>query len=267
MREVTSLNPRDIRLGDRLRRSLNREAVDRLKESIARIGLKTPISVQLISDEEGWFLVAGRHRLQACVELGWSEIPVRDESGSELDARLWEIAENLHRTDLTALERAEHIAEWIRLHDEREASLVQDAPVKSRRADGRGGSVGEGVRAAARELGIESTQAKRATQIASLPEDAKDAARENGLDDNQSALLAAQKSSNAKETLDRIASEQEKEARKAKKEADRIILDRRIDGITNWLAARLDVDEMNSLGEMLSGIANPLSKALLREAA
>ena len=31
---------------------------------------------------------------------------------SEIDARLWEISENLHRAELSALERAEQIDEW-----------------------------------------------------------------------------------------------------------------------------------------------------------
>src|SRR4051794_4547982 len=115
MAAVTSLGPAEIQIGDRIRRNLNREAVDRLKESIAKIGLKTPISVRYLGDEEGFFLVAGRHRLQACLELGWTSIPVQDEGGSSLDARMWEIAENLHRADLTALEHDEHVAEWIRL--------------------------------------------------------------------------------------------------------------------------------------------------------
>jgi len=30
--------------------------------------------------------------------LGWAEVPVCEEGGSELDARLWEIAENLPAT-------------------------------------------------------------------------------------------------------------------------------------------------------------------------
>jgi hypothetical protein len=34
---------------------------------------------------------------------------------AEIDARLWEIAENLHVAELTELERAEHVTEWIRL--------------------------------------------------------------------------------------------------------------------------------------------------------
>jgi hypothetical protein len=46
--------------------------------------------------------------------------------GTEIDARLWEIAENLHRADLTSLERSEHIAEWIKLTGER--AKAQPAP-------------------------------------------------------------------------------------------------------------------------------------------
>lgn len=40
------------------------------------------------------------------------------------DARLWEIAENLHRAELTVQERAEHIAEWVRLTGEKVAQLA-----------------------------------------------------------------------------------------------------------------------------------------------
>jgi ParB family transcriptional regulator, chromosome partitioning protein len=107
-----AVNRADIIVGARLR-ALDRESVERLKESISKIGLKTPISVR--SSEQGWTLVSGRHRLEACIELGMDEIPVVAETGSELEARLWEIAENLHRAELTALERAEHIDQWIRL--------------------------------------------------------------------------------------------------------------------------------------------------------
>ena len=87
------LNPADIIVGDRPR-ALDRESVERLKESISSIGLKTPISVR--SSGQGWTLVAGRHRLAACIELAINQIPVVAETGSELEASLWEIAENLH---------------------------------------------------------------------------------------------------------------------------------------------------------------------------
>jgi len=52
---------------------------------------------------------------------------------------------------------------------------------------------------AARELGIEQTAAKRAVKIDSLTPEAKVAAVELGLDDNQSALLQAAKAETADE--------------------------------------------------------------------
>ena len=171
-----AVNRADIIVGDRLR-ALDRESVERLKESISKIGLKTPISVR--SSEQGWTLVSGRHRLEACIELGMDEIPVVAETGSELEARLWEIAENLHRAELTALERAEHIGLWIRLRGERGegepcdqaadklgqvgpvSELDKAAPATQLPARGGRGREG-GVRVAARELGISRTDAQRA---------------------------------------------------------------------------------------------------------
>jgi ParB family chromosome partitioning protein len=167
---VIVLNPADIIVGDRLR-ALDRESVAGLKESISRIGLKTSISVR--SSAHGWTLVAGRHRLAACIELGINQIAVVVETGSELEARLWEIAENLHRAELTTLERAEHISQWIKLRGERGAGascdqaddkLDQVVPV-SELIPARGGRGREGgVRAAARELGVSRTDALRAVQ-------------------------------------------------------------------------------------------------------
>ena len=171
-----AVSPANIIVVDRLR-ALDRPTVERLKESISKIGLKTPISVR--SSAQGWTLVAGRHRLEACIELGMGEIPVLAERGSELGARLWEIAENLHRAELTALERAEHIDQWIRLRGERDEvrrcdraddKLGHVGPVseldkaaQAVRVPARGGRGREGgVRAAARELGISRTNARRA---------------------------------------------------------------------------------------------------------
>ena len=167
---VIMLNPADIIVRDRLR-ALDRESVERLKESISSIGLKTPISVR--SSGQGWTLVAGRHRLAACIELGINQIAVVAETGSELEARLWEIAENLHRAELTALERAEHISQWIKLRgewgagescDQADDKLDRVGPV-SELIPARGGRARKGgVRAAARELGISRTDASRAVQ-------------------------------------------------------------------------------------------------------
>jgi hypothetical protein len=39
--------------------------------------------------------------------------------GDETEARRAEISENLHRAELTVQERADHIAEWVRLTEEK----------------------------------------------------------------------------------------------------------------------------------------------------
>jgi ParB-like chromosome segregation protein Spo0J len=122
------------------------------------------------------------HRFEAARQLGWLEISAIIVVGSDADALKWQIAENLHRAELTPLERAEHIAEWLRL-TEKEVS-AQVAPKLL------GGRPESGVRAAARELGIERTEAQRAIKIDSITPEAKAAAREAGMDQNQSKLLA-----------------------------------------------------------------------------
>ena len=87
-------------------------------------------------------------------------------SFSDVDARLWEISENLHRAELSVGERADQIAEWVRLTEpaRREVS-AQVAP------NPQGGRPEGGLSAAARE---------RADQIAEwirLTEPARQAAQ------------------------------------------------------------------------------------------
>jgi hypothetical protein len=54
---------------------------------------------------------------------------------------------------------------------------------------------------AARDLGLSRDEVRRAQTIAALPQETKEAARELGYDDNQSALLAAAKASTAKQQI------------------------------------------------------------------
>lgn len=85
-------------------------------------------------------------------------------------------------------ERADHIAEWVRLTAEKEKP-AQVAPGLSSKA-GHQRQQG-GINAAVRDLGIDRTEAQRAVKIASLAPEAKEAARATSLDDKQSVLLAA----------------------------------------------------------------------------
>jgi ParB/RepB/Spo0J family partition protein len=95
------------------RRQLHPEKVRDLASKIAVMGLHTPLTVR--HDYNGRIvLVAGFHRLEAGKLLGWAEIDCFFMEGDEVDARLWEISENLDRVELTALERANMVDEWAR---------------------------------------------------------------------------------------------------------------------------------------------------------
>jgi ParB-like nuclease domain len=90
-------------------RSIRQDTVDALAVSMNQIGLRTPISVR--NSKKGIQLVAGRHRLEAAKKLGWKRIDAIVMHDDKLDRRIWHNAENLDRADLTALERAEAVAE------------------------------------------------------------------------------------------------------------------------------------------------------------
>ena len=100
-------------------------------------------------------------------------------------ARMAEISENLHRAELTALEEAEQVTEWIRLVEE----LRQEISAQSAQKSGPGRPAG-GLSAAAREIGVNRDAARRAQKIAALPTEAKAAARELGLSDGAAQALA-----------------------------------------------------------------------------
>ncbi len=133
----------DIVVGPRLR-ALDPAVVATLAKSIDAIGLKTPITVR--RDGTVYVLVVGFHRLEAVRALGRQEILAVIMLGNdEREAKLWEISENLDRCELAALERADHIREWVRLTEEK---LGQVGPL----SHGRGHE--SGVRKVARELPI-----------------------------------------------------------------------------------------------------------------
>jgi len=101
-----------IRIDRERRRVVQSPAVKLLAESIETIGLQMPISVRM---ENGVpVLIAGAYRIAAAQSLGWDEIDAVVFE-NELDARIWEIDENLRRTELTAIERSEQIAERAKL--------------------------------------------------------------------------------------------------------------------------------------------------------
>jgi hypothetical protein len=168
-------------------RPYNAIAVVELSRSIAAIGLQ---SAPTVIEREGRFvLVAGRHRIEALKMLHVESVLVRLVDFDDIEARMWTISENLFRAELTVGQRAEQVAEYAKLaaakHDEVKPGQVAQV------SGGRGKEGGDSL--AARDLGITREEVRRAKTIAALPEQTKQAARDAGLDDNQSALLKAAK--------------------------------------------------------------------------
>ena len=110
--ETGSFPIADIDVGNRLR-AIDDDWARGLASTIEAAGLQHPISVLKIGN--GFRLVAGGHRLRAFQMLGRGDIPANifepDTDQPELELRRSEIVENIGRRELSALDRAAHIAE------------------------------------------------------------------------------------------------------------------------------------------------------------
>jgi ParB-like chromosome segregation protein Spo0J len=187
------------------RRPVVVDEVVRLAESIATLGLQHPITVHA-RDDGKYELITGAHRLEAHRRLGRRVITATVVEMNETERRLWELGENLARSELTVQQRSEQIAEWVRL--KKGAQIVQ---VSSKGGRGKQG----GISAASRDLGINRKEIQRAAQIAEQTTPAaKAAARDAGLDNNQSALTAIARTP-AREQVSKVAALAEKRNGKA----------------------------------------------------
>jgi ParB-like chromosome segregation protein Spo0J len=129
-------------------RPTNATDVSALAHSIRAIGLMTPLTV--VERDGRYVLIVGRHRLEALRVIGGGEdvkVPVRVVDFDDIEARLWTISENLHRTELTALQRAQQVAEFARLAQERLAAKsgapVEQPPARPEPVEQRVEAVGE----------------------------------------------------------------------------------------------------------------------------
>jgi ParB family chromosome partitioning protein len=163
--------------------------VSDLAKSIEQLGLLHPIVVT-----PGLRLVAGQRRLEACKQLGWTEIEATIATLDDLNAELAEIDENLIRAELTVLERAEQLARRKEIYEE----LHPDTKAGYRRAVGMHRVLGHNVEETvsptfaedtAHKTGLSPRSVRHDVQIATkLAPDVRDAIRDTELD---SPLLPA----------------------------------------------------------------------------
>lgn len=171
--KTISIRAEDIEVGGR-HRALSDDAVTRLAASMREIGLRQPISVRIVDEMivDGQLtagvpvLVAGRHRLAAAKKLEWSHIDCLEVDDDALKAELWEIAENLHRLDLTKEQRDEHIRRYAEVLELQKLQQPQTAVLESKRADGRGHQPKGVARQIAEATGLSDDTVRRALKPA-----------------------------------------------------------------------------------------------------
>jgi len=120
-----------VTFGERMRQ-LDPAKVKALVGSIQEIGLQQPISIWT-PNEHTCVLVSGLHRFEAAKELGWTKISCVYVDLDNIDRQILEIDENLIRSDLTELEKADHIAKRKELFDLKRATDIP--PILDRREE------------------------------------------------------------------------------------------------------------------------------------
>jgi hypothetical protein len=186
--EINQVSIINIDRSNRLR-SLKEEAVADLVRSMAVVGQMNPIWVTPIMGDNGvasgYRLVAGLHRVTAAERLGWTHVDARIVDRTEIEARKAEIAENLHRAELSVQERADHVAEWIKLTKAEKVSQVV-TPAGGNQPNDQG--IREAVRAG---VVVNAMSGSRAVKIASITPAAREAADDAGLTSQKDRLFIA----------------------------------------------------------------------------
>ena len=161
------------------RREVDPEGVQELVDSISKVGLLNPITI----DREHT-LIAGLHRLEAAKLLGWTEIECNVSSLEGLLAELAEVDENVVRKGLSAVEYSDLLLRrkeiYEALHPETKNGGDQKSE-KIRTSKCRSDSMKSFVQDTAEKLGVGRRTVERQIQTAkNLTSEAKDIIRDNG---------------------------------------------------------------------------------------
>jgi N6-adenosine-specific RNA methylase IME4 len=137
-------------------RALRDAHVSDLATSIAEVGLLNPIT--LTGDGT---LIAGRHRLAACIALGWTEIAATILDGDAIRIEKAELHENLKILPLTQIERADHVSRLAALWEAEHPGHEHGATEGKAR-----GSDGSFIQSAHREHSGDPTDVRASTALA-----------------------------------------------------------------------------------------------------
>ena len=174
-----------------IRRKLQPEKVEEIAKSFSIVGQICPIVIRRAvfgRKKKKIVLISGMHRLAAAKKLGWNKIRAIQFTGSKVDARLCEAAEDLHRAHLTVLEHDEKLGYWLSTLAARQsfrqkvekgglgrprkpAFAARDLPIAGKTANAR------------------QKMAERALKIFNISPEAKEAIRKAEMDNSRAKML------------------------------------------------------------------------------
>lgn len=175
-------------------RPVDRAHAQMIAASMNESGLIQPIVVRADASGNGLKLVVGGHRLSGAEINGWDEIAAILIECSDDEARQIEIDENLARKELTALERAEFLAERKRVYETLHPEAGHGKAKKPKTEKGKVANLATFARFskdAARSTGLGERTVRRACELAAaLSPEAVALIRGTKLADNQAQLQA-----------------------------------------------------------------------------
>jgi ParB family chromosome partitioning protein len=93
------------------RRDFDDAEIDALADNLKQFGLLQPIVVRQAAGR--YQLIAGERRLRAAIKAGWSKVPAQVLAADDRQVAEMAIVENLHRRDLSALEKAASFQQYL----------------------------------------------------------------------------------------------------------------------------------------------------------
>src|SRR5205085_11939838 len=105
------------------RKAFDPDDLSALSESIKHHGVLQPLVVRVVGDR--YQLIAGERRLRAAQQAGMTEVPVRIVDFNDQQVLEAALAENIQRTDLNPIEKAQGFKEYLERFGVTQEQLAQ----------------------------------------------------------------------------------------------------------------------------------------------
>lgn len=261
--ELLKISPDAIRVPGG-RRRVDDDRVLALMDSIRKIGLQTPITIWFETpDSDIANLVTGAHRVEACRRLDM-DVDAFVTSADTIDRDLWEIDENLCRSELTEAEEAQCLARRKELWIEREAAKPEKVfPVSGGR--GNRGFAAETASVTGRSKQSINQKIARAEKIEpEVLEEVKGTDLDKGV-----VLDEIAKTPRDQQRAKIIEIRERQDDDKLNRYADKAVARSNADEAAEIIHANLDLDLVDTLMARLSGVkmADFLNALAMRRAA